>query len=147
MANEEINDQTAKTTAADTDEYLLQETGGGTNKKITRANLFGTIGLLNFSSLSATIASGAITATKTYIVLTGQGDAADDLDTINGLSNGDIVILRQASGVGGNVTVKDGTGNLYLAGSADFTFTNANSTMIFIARSSSFVLEISRSAN
>jgi len=35
----QINDYTGKTTAADTDEYILQEISGGLTKKITRANL------------------------------------------------------------------------------------------------------------
>lgn len=38
MANVEINDLTAKLTAAETDELEIQETAGGDSKKITRAN-------------------------------------------------------------------------------------------------------------
>lgn len=38
MANVEINDLTAKTTPDETDELEIQETAGGTSKKITRAN-------------------------------------------------------------------------------------------------------------
>lgn len=38
MANVEINDLTAKTTPDETDEIEIQETAGGTSKKITRAN-------------------------------------------------------------------------------------------------------------
>lgn len=38
MSNVEINDLTAKTTPDETDELEIQETAGGTSKKITRAN-------------------------------------------------------------------------------------------------------------
>lgn len=43
MANKYINDLTEKTTPASSDELELQETGGGSSKKITRDNLLGSV--------------------------------------------------------------------------------------------------------
>jgi hypothetical protein len=65
----------------------------------------------SFSSL--TIASGAITVTKSYHRVGGEGAASDDLVTINGTSQGDIVFIRRNAET---ITVKDATGNLLLNG-------------------------------
>ncbi len=63
-----------------------------------------------------TIASGAITATRSYISVDTESTAAtDDLDTINGGAEGDLLIIRAADDAH-TVVLKDGTGNLKLAG-------------------------------
>lgn len=91
----------------------------------------------------STISSGVITATKSYMrVDTEAGAATDNLDTINGGSDGDILILKQTSG-SRDVTVKDSTGNIILAG--DFTFGNANARLMLQKDSTSWY-EISRTA-
>jgi len=104
-------------------------------------------GILTFSSDSElTISSGAVTATKNYHTLDTEGGAGtDDLDTINGGSDGQLLILRDDSN-NRDVTAKDGTGNLALAG--DFTFTNSldTLTLLYCAGKSEW-LEISRSNN
>lgn len=69
-------------------------------------------------SIEATIASGAITAYSHYIRVYGEGDAADDLATINGGAHGSWVILLAPDGGTAPVTVKNGTGNIVLP--ADF---------------------------
>jgi hypothetical protein len=61
-----------------------------------------------------TISGGEITVTQSYHQVDTQGDAAtDDLDTINGGTIGQILILRAQSD-SRTVIVKDGTGNLRL---------------------------------
>lgn len=62
------------------------------------------------------IASGVITANQTATRVDTEGGAAtDDLDTINGGIDGSLLILRTQSNAR-DVTVKDGTGNLFLSG-------------------------------
>jgi len=95
-----------------------------------------------------TIASGVITLTgydkiRFITVDTESDDAADDLDTINGGSDGDIIICKSASN-NRDPTFKDDTGNLRLAG--DFTLTNLADTIMLIYYNGAW-REISRSDN
>lgn len=91
-----------------------------------------------------TVASGAITATKSFHKLGGEGGVADDLDTINGGSDGDILVLMTLSS-SVNITAKDGTGNLRLAG-GDFIMTTSQDTLVLIYSSGAW-FELSRSDN
>lgn len=102
--------------------------------------------LLTPQSSVLTIASGAITVTDSvYRVDTEAAAATDDLDTINGGSDGYVLILRTSVN-SRDVTLKDGTGNLYLAG--DFTLSHTQDTIMlrFDALINGWV-EISRSDN
>ena len=93
-----------------------------------------------------TIASGAITPTTSYVRLDTQSAASsDDLDTINGGAVGDIIVATTKVS-SRDVVVKDGTGNLQLAGGADFTLLTKSSTITLIYDGTSW-LEISRSSN
>jgi hypothetical protein len=65
------------------------------------------------AAAALTIATGAVTATQAYHKLAGEGAAADDLDTISGGSEGDVLFIRPN---GQAITLKDGTGNLDLNG-------------------------------
>lgn len=99
---------------------------------------------LNFGAgQTATIASGAITATKSYVVLAGEGATTDDLDTISGGTEGDIVVLRTTTG-SYTITIKDGTGNLNLNG--DFAM-DSNKDIITLIYDGSSWDEISRTSN
>jgi len=74
--------------------------------------------------VSQTIVSGAITATGTYQTTDTEGAAAtDDLITINGGTDGEILILSGASSTR-VITVKHNTGNVRLDGAADFVMTS-----------------------
>ena len=91
-----------------------------------------------------TIATGAITVTKSYHSVDTQADAAsDELDTISGAAEGDTLILR-ANDSARTVVAKDGTGNLQLNG--DMTLDNAQDTLTLIFDGANW-LEISRSNN
>jgi fibronectin-binding autotransporter adhesin len=110
----------------------------GTNLTVT--------GKYNITRGDITISSGAITPTTSYVRLDTEGSAStDDLDTINGGVTGDIVILETRIS-SRDVVVKDGTGNLGLAGGADFTLVNKSSTITLIYDGTSW-LEMSRSSN
>ena len=126
-----------------TDVYMAVDSGATVH--CAGVNLSG--GILTFSAdTELTISSGAVTATRNYHTLDTEGGAGtDDLDTINGGSDGQLLILRDDAD-GRDVTAKDGTGNLALEG--DFTFTNSldTLTLLYCAGKSKW-LEISRSNN
>mgnify|MGYP001343754064 CR=1 FL=1 len=91
-----------------------------------------------------TIASGAVTVTSSvHRVDTESNAGTDDLDTINGGTDGSILILSCADN-GRDVVFKDGTGNLKLNG--DFTATNKADTITLIHYGSEW-REVSRSDN
>lgn len=102
----------------------------------------GVTSLGSFTNLD--ISSGAITITSsTHRVDTESGAASDDLDTINGGTDGSVLYLRTNLDTR-DVTVKDATGNIYLAG--DFALNNSQRILTLIKRGNSWY-EVSRSAN
>lgn len=96
-------------------------------------------------STSYTIASGVITLTKAgdVIVDTEAAAATDDLDTINGTA-GDLIIVRSTN-PNRDVTLKDGTGNLRLAG-GDFVLDTTDDMIVLFERGGAFC-ELCRSNN
>ena len=91
-----------------------------------------------------TIASGAVTVTSSvHRVDTESNAGTDDLDTINGGTDGSILILSCADN-GRDVVFKDNTGNLKLNG--DFTATNKADTITLVHYGSEW-REVSRSDN
>lgn len=96
------------------------------------------------SSGELTIATGAITKTGSYHTVDTESDAAsDDLDTINGGANGEILILAAADSAR-TVVVKDGTGNINCAG--DFDLDNVEDRIVLQFQTSAWY-ELSRSNN
>lgn len=93
-----------------------------------------------------TIATGVITATKSYHKVDTEADAAsDDLDTISGGSDGNTLILR-AENTARTVVVKDGTGNIQCAGDCSLDNTQDTITLIFDGTLNAW-LETARSNN
>ena len=91
-----------------------------------------------------TISGGAITVTQNYHQVDTQGDAStDDLDTINGGTVGQILILR-AQNDSRTVVLKDGTGNLKLSG--DFSLDDLDDTITLIYTGSNW-LEVATANN
>ena len=102
----------------------------------------GFIGLGAPSSL--TIAGGAVTATRGFHKIDTQGGAAtDDLDTIHGGVEGDILVLCSEVAAR-DPKAKDGTGNMRLAG--DFTLAGAADKLTLIKQGGNWH-ELSRSTN
>ena len=106
---------------------------------------------LKLTSSAATIATGAITATTSFVQLDTEAAAAsDDLDTINGGEAGAIIILRTTSSAR-DVVVRHlggGTGNIRLNGAADYTIANTSSRLTLMYDSGlSLWAEIARSTN
>jgi hypothetical protein len=94
------------------------------------------------------ISSGAISINSSAISVDTEASASsDDLDTINGGAVGQTLILR-ASNNSRTVVVKDGTGNIELAG--DFSLTQIRDCLFLLCISDSGTyrwIEISRSDN
>lgn len=85
----------------------------------------GGIGFTNLGDGSElTIASGEVTATKSYHTIDTESDGGtDDLDTINGGSTGDLLVLSAANDAR-TVVVKAGTGNISLDGDKTLNHTD-----------------------
>ena len=91
-----------------------------------------------------TISGGVITITHGYHSIDTEGAAAsDNLDTINGGVEGDVLIIRAAYS-SRTVVCKNGTGNLQLAG--DMSLDHADDTLTLIYDGASW-LEIAGSNN
>ena len=94
---------------------------------------------------SVTIASGAITATSSIIRIDTQGAAStDNLDTINGSAAGRIIIVHTTSSAR-DVVLKNGTGNLALAG-GDVTLGSSTQRLMLMSDGSSWIQVAPKSA-
>ena len=83
------------------------------------------------AAVELTIATGEVTKTKAYhFIDTQSDDPSDDLDTINGGSDGDILIL-EAEHTDRTIILKDGTGNLQLGGDIYLTATGQVAVLIY----------------
>lgn len=86
---------------------------------------------LNYGQDTKTIASDAITITKTYNKVDTEAAAAtDNLSTINGGNDGDILILVAAN-AGRVITLKNGIGNVVTSTGADITLSSTRAIMLF----------------
>ena len=103
-------------------------------------------GFLNIGlTVELTIATGVVTASRSYHTIDTEADAAsDDLETINGGKTGDLLMIRAASS-SRTVVVKDGTGNLSLAG--DFSLDNGSDKIMLVNAGGTNWEEVSRSDN
>jgi hypothetical protein len=89
-----------------------------------------------------TIASDAVTVTKSFVAVQAETGTSDELATVNGGFDGALLVVGGTAGHA--ITVKDGTGNLKMAG--DFTLDSVEDTITFIRRGSDW-LELCRSNN
>lgn len=94
--------------------------------------------------LALTVATGVVTATHSRHTITGEGGAADDLVTISGTVDGQQLILSPSSD-SVTITVKNGTGNIFLAGS-DFAMDNLKDRLLLISDGTN-LYEIGRGNN
>lgn len=99
---------------------------------------------LNTKQNPATISSGAITYTGAYMAVFTEGGASqDDLATINGGSDGDILIIKQANDAQ-DITFKHAGGNINLTNGIEFSLRNIRDR-ITLMYDGAFWVEISRS--
>jgi len=95
---------------------------------------------LNLStSPTLTISSGAITVTRSrHLVDTEASGSYDDLDTINGGVEGDVLVLESVTAAR-VVVVKNGTGNIFLNG-MDVFLDNASKALTLLFDGTQWVL-------
>lgn len=75
-----------------------------------------------------TIAGGEITSLSDWYILAAQAGVTDDLDTINGGVYGQFLLIEPDAG--DTITVKHGTGNIYLSGAADIVMSGNDSLLL-----------------
>lgn len=114
-----------------TDAGAIKTTVVSINRASGIVTLAGGLAILNTPVEALTISSGAITPTRSYVSLNGQGAAADDLTTINGGAVGDHLYLRAATAAQ-PITVKHSATALALNGSVDYVMNNANDMLHLI---------------
>lgn len=79
-----------------------------------------------------TIAAGAITVTQTFHTVDTEADAAtDDLDTINGGSDGRLIVIKAVNDAR-TVVVKHNTGNIWLQGKADISLDDISDGLMLV---------------
>lgn len=80
------------------------------------------------ASTTLTISSGAVTATKSYHVIAAETGTTDDLDTITAAQNNTFIVI--SADTGDTITVKNGTGNIYLPG-GDMDMSGSEMLLLF----------------
>lgn len=121
MADKKITGLTELTTIDDQDPLAVADdpSGSPVTKKITKANFVKDTDINLKAATEKTISAGAITATQSAHKLQPQSGTADDLDTINGLSEGDVLWIYISDEGTDTITIKHGTGNISCIGDAD----------------------------
>lgn len=79
---------------------------------------------------SLTVSSGEITVTQSYHKVAGEGAAADDIDTISGGTEGQVITIRPNGQI---ITLKNGTGNLTLGRDVILKTDNYHISLIYTA--------------
>lgn len=110
-----------------------------TGEVVSKANLDAQIrDNLNFlktnialeTAIELTIASGAVTKSCSHHSIDTQSDdATDDLDTISGGAEGEVILIRPASGAR-TVVIKHNTGNIWSPTGNDLSLTDADSYVL-----------------
>jgi len=90
------------------------------------------------------LATGIFTTTQVFHSIDGEGDTDDTLVTIQGGNAGELLIIRPDDDAA-TITVAD-TGNIILAGDADFVMSDIADTMFLLFDGTNW-LELSRSSN
>jgi hypothetical protein len=129
-----ISEENATTTLANTDELVVSDVSASTSGTAKRIDVVRfqryhyTFLPFITAANNQTISSGAITLVRSQTVVNPESGAADDLATINGANQYDIVCLRPSTG--DTITVKHAAGNIYLNGSADKTLDQARDFLV-----------------
>jgi hypothetical protein len=116
---------------------------GGKNINMGANNVLG-IGWTTHVLAEVTLSGGTITLARGSHSVDTEGDSAsDDLDAISGGADGMALLLFAESDTR-TVVVKHGTGNIVLAGGADFSLDSVNDNITLRRRGTTWV-EVSRS--
>jgi len=95
-------------------------------------SLSGLTALIMNAPTELTIDTGAITVTQVYHRIDTESNAAsDDLDTINGGSAGQLLVIRPENG-SRTVVVKHNTGNIWMLGGDDLDLDDITDHLLFV---------------
>lgn len=84
------------------------------------------------ASAELTIAAGVVTKTKSFHTIDTESDAAsDDLDTINGGGEGEILIIK-ANHTDRTIVVKNNVGNIQIRAGADISLDSTEKALSLI---------------
>ena len=118
-----ISQEKALTTPADADRFLVSDTSaatGGQAKDVAGSNLlkyfWGFLKIVLGNLENVTLSGNTATITQGYVRLAPEGGVPDNLDTISGGSQYDILLLRRTTD---DITVRHGIDNIFLDGAAD----------------------------
>lgn len=90
------------------------------------------LGFLMKAATELTISSGIVTVTQMFHTVDTEGDAAtDDLDTINGGSTVNMIVIRAANDAR-TVVVKHNSGNIWLQGKADINMDDLEDGLLLV---------------
>jgi hypothetical protein len=84
------------------------------------------------AAVELTIDTGAVTKTYSHHAIDTEGDAAsDDLDTISGGAEGEVILIRPADGAR-TVVLKHNTGNIWSINGGDITLDDADDYALLV---------------
>ena len=84
------------------------------------------------TAVGLTIASGAVAKTRSHHTIDTEGNAAsDDLDTISGGAEGELLLIRPADGAR-TVVIKHGTGNIWNVAQVDILLDDADDYALLV---------------
>ena len=124
---------------------ITTDSGGVT---ITAGDLTLTAGILNLGAVAILTldTNGEVTLTQTtHRIDTFESAVTDDLNTINGGTSGDIIIVQSVNN-GRDIVIKNGTGNIDTASAGDFTCTTNTDRWVGQFNGTNWI-ELSRSDN
>jgi hypothetical protein len=91
------------------------------------------------SPTTLTISGDAITVTRSFHLIDTEGGAStDDLSTINGGTNGDLLFLRLVSNLR-TVTIRHNVGNIYTLDGSDVVLNSISGVALFIRYSANWI--------
>jgi len=91
------------------------------------------------AAVELTIANGAVTKTYSHHTIDTEADEpTDDLETVNGGAEGEVILIRPADGAR-TIVVKHDVGNIWLPGGADISLDNADAYLMLVYSSSKWV--------
>ena len=83
------------------------------------------------TAVELTIASGAVTKTYSHHTITVQSGSTDDLDTISGGAQGEVILIRPTDGAK-TIILKHNTGNIWNPSTEDVTLDDADDYAVLV---------------
>jgi len=90
------------------------------------------------AATTLTISGGSVTATQNLHIIAAETGTEDDLDTINGLTDRQWLLLK--ADTGDTITVKHGTGNIHFDSGEDFELSGDSWLLLFYDGASAVAL-------